>query len=225
MKKMCKNCGIEFKTYGSGRKYCCKQCSDEGQTTRVEVPCDYCGEPLLLHPSRLNQSKYHFCNMKCRDLYRHNNGNYEEYNKKQFIKLSHVHKVNTETFCENCHKTIMTPQRFCSQKCSQEFMIKENSPIYKPNIERINRNNVLGNKKWALTIKEQSDFKCDICNSSKELHSHHLESWASNKIIRLDLDNGICLCSKCHRKFHHDYGNKNNTKEQYEEFKELMHND
>ena len=76
-------------------------------------------------------------------------------------------------------------------------------------------------KKWSKEIKERANFTCDCCGKRGcKLHSHHLNSWNTYKEQRYDLENGVCLCEHCHKEFHHIYGQGDNTKEQYIEFKE-----
>jgi len=50
------------------------------------------------------------------------------------------------------------------------------------------------------------------------LNAHHKDGyhWCIDK--RLDISNGETLCTDCHKSFHKLYGNKNNTKEQYNEW-------
>ena len=71
---------------------------------------------------------------------------------------------------------------------------------------------------------KKANFTCDICSLHGVcLHSHHLNSWKFFPEQRLDIDNLVCLCKACHKKFHSIYGNGKtnpNTKEQFEEFKE-----
>ena len=52
----------------------------------------------------------------------------------------------------------------------------------------------------------------------KKLNAHHLINYTANKKLRLDKSNGITLCEMCHKKFHSKYGNKNNNKQQLDEF-------
>lgn len=75
-------------------------------------------------------------------------------------------------------------------------------------------------KIWSLEIKKRDNFTCIICKDNKggNLNSHHLNSFAKYPLGRTDLLNGVCLCEKCHKDFHKQYGNKNNTKEQFEEY-------
>ena len=39
-----------------------------------------------------------------------------------------------------------------------------------------------------------------------------------------DINTGVVILKKYHKQFHHIYGTKNNTKEQYEKFKYLIQN-
>jgi hypothetical protein len=56
-------------------------------------------------------------------------------------------------------------------------------------------------KLWSLIIKTRAGFICEYCGERSYLNSHHIFS-RSNKTLRWDVDNGICLCAK-----HHMLGN------------------
>lgn len=100
----------------------------------------------------------------------------------------------------------------------------ENNPSYNPNLTDEDRERVRhidGYEEWCYKVKEQANFTCDICKErGGRLHSHHLYGYHWFKEGRVDINNGVCLCDKCHKEFHHVYGNKDNTKEQYIDFKE-----
>lgn len=68
---------------------------------------------------------------------------------------------------------------------------------------------------------EDADYICDLYGvKGVEFNAHHLDSWHDNECERFELDNLVCLSKEAHKTFHNIYGNKNNTKEQYREFKE-----
>jgi hypothetical protein len=54
---------------------------------------------------------------------------------------------------------------------------------------------------WALAVKARAGNKCEYCGRTEVLNSHHIFS-RSNKKLRWDLSNGVCLCV-----FHHVFGN------------------
>ncbi|WNM55253.1 hypothetical protein CoNPh26_CDS0166 [Staphylococcus phage S-CoN_Ph26] len=57
-----------------------------------------------------------------------------------------------------------------------------------------------------------------VCNQNGYLHAHHLDGYHWCKDKRYDLNNGVTLCKDHHFNFHKQYGYKNNTKEQFEEY-------
>lgn len=73
-------------------------------------------------------------------------------------------------------------------------------------------------KTWRRLVLSKFANKCVICNSKEKLHAHHLNGFLLDKENRLNVDNGVCLCQRCHIKFHTDHGKKNNIKSQYDEF-------
>ena len=77
--------------------------------------------------------------------------------------------------------------------------------------------------KWAKAIKERDDYMCQICGTTDTyLNSHHLDSWDFFVEKRFNQDNGICLCHKCHDRFHSIYGSGMNTQYQFREYESLM---
>ena len=66
-------------------------------------------------------------------------------------------------------------------------------------------------KLWSDKVKERANFKCEYCGTKdKRLNSHHIFS-RSNKSVRWDLDNGLCLCVS-----HHSLGNFSAHKNPFE---------
>lgn len=52
-------------------------------------------------------------------------------------------------------------------------------------------------KLWSLKVKEHAGFKCEICECTIGLSSHHFIA-RHNHSVRWFLENGVCLCDKCH---------------------------
>jgi len=93
--------------------------------------------------------------------------------------------------------------------------------------KRIARQKAL--KEWSLAVRARDWNKCQMCGSIKFLNAHHIISKV-NKKLRLDIMNGISLCSKHHRfsfeisahqnPFAFFLWFMNNKKEQFEYLKE-----
>lgn len=77
-------------------------------------------------------------------------------------------------------------------------------------------------EEWRNKVFQRDDYKCEISGLKGRLQAHHLLSWASNPSNRFEISNGVTLHIKIHRLFHKIYGIKNNTPEQYQEFRRSL---
>jgi hypothetical protein len=139
--------------------------------------------------------------------------------------------------CDKGHIFNMTWANFqFGQRCPECFHIYnvgENHPNWNPNItrdERLHKRDYQREEviKWRNLIFERDNYTCQICNKRNGLgetiylNAHHLNGWNWYIYGRFDVNNGITLCKDCHNLFHGVYNNRNNTKEQFEEFKEML---
>jgi hypothetical protein len=66
----------------------------------------------------------------------------------------------------------------------------------------------------------KANYICIICGNGGYMNAHHKNGWHWAIDERFDINNLVCLCHGCHSQFHKEYGNKNNIKQQFEEFKQ-----
>jgi 5-methylcytosine-specific restriction endonuclease McrA len=55
---------------------------------------------------------------------------------------------------------------------------------------------------WQRAVKERDNFTCQNCNTTDQLHAHHVNPQAAFPGLALDIDNGITLCKECHVREH-----------------------
>ena len=56
---------------------------------------------------------------------------------------------------------------------------------------------------WRNRIFTRDNFTCQECGErGSELNAHHIVKWAEAPRLRYNLDNGLTLCKKCHKKQH-----------------------
>lgn len=66
-------------------------------------------------------------------------------------------------------------------------------------------------------------FTCQKCKiqgkkNSGIIECHHIYNFRDNENLRSDIENGVCLCKKCHKKFHKIYGKRQTNQNQLKEF-------
>lgn len=87
-----------------------------------------------------------------------------------------------------------------------------------PTIARDNRSSP-EYKAWRKEIFKRDKYTCQVCGDKNHIEAHHIMSYVDNPELRITVNNGVTLCSKCHTSFHAKYGKGNNTREQYCAFK------
>lgn len=83
-------------------------------------------------------------------------------------------------------------------------------PILRPQLDRYIK--ISDNKggrhcgeyvKWRDNVFVRDNYTCQQCgNRGVELNAHHIKEYAKYPALRYDVDNGITLCVKCHKKIH-----------------------
>ena len=73
---------------------------------------------------------------------------------------------------------------------------------------------------WRKAVFERDNYTCQKCDDDKggNLIAHHIYNFANFPRLRFAINNGITFCKDCHQKFHKKYGQRNNNKEQLDDF-------
>ena len=113
----------------------------------------------------------------------------------------------------------------CTKSERLSCMIGTKNHSYNPNLtdeDRLRRRYYLGggsHRSWSKQTMERDNYTCQICNQhGGKLNAHHLNGWNAFPEQRFDLDNGVTLCTDCHKDFHSQYGYGDNTREQFNEY-------
>lgn len=164
----------------------------------INHECKVCGTKFS---SYFKQSK--FCSRSCK-------------NKGQ----SKPNKVK----CMSCGKTFLRPDSyfkyhklrgrslyFCSKKCSGKFYSGGNSPLWIADRSKLKNKkksfrSSLAMKEWRKSVFIRDNYICRICRDKSikghkvVLNAHHIIPIKQDEGLAFDINNGITLCEKCHKK-------------------------
>ena len=101
------------------------------------------------------------------------------------------------------------------------YAMGEKSHLWKGGITPINIKirTSLEYKLWRDAVFARDGYTCQKTGiKGMDLEAHHILNFANNPELRFAIDNGITFSKEVHKEFHNIYGQKNNTKEQLEEF-------
>ena len=150
------------------------------------------------------------------------------------LKLGHQRAIQTNTgkkahnnqriqrTCQHCGKIELVSPAFSQRPyCSRDCMSNHYSILMKGDnhrnwqggiTETKSRDNLYqGYKEWRKTIYKRDGYRCKICNSERNggLRAHHIKPRHKYPELILDLDNGVCVCDKCHKEIHYEGKHQN----------------
>ena len=104
-----------------------------------------------------------------------------------------------------------------------------NNPMWDPNKtdeererEKNHSRRFPGYKDFRRKVYERDNFTCKICGDNKggNLVVHHINGFKWDVRNRMEVDNGVTLCTLCHNEFHRMYGRKDVNLFQFSQFLE-----
>ena len=173
---------------------------------RVSVICGACGERFECRPSQMREACCRECAYRLRAR-----------------RSSNTQSKRVELVCEHCGKRkLVSPaystRRFCSPNCANAANTGENNPRWKGGITSEHQA-FFSSPEWkrvCASVWARDRRTCRRCgavhNGAGQLHEvHHTGSWAKFPEHRLNLDNLVLLCRKCHRWIH----SRDNTRREF----------
>ena len=74
---------------------------------------------------------------------------------------------------------------------------------------------------WRVLVIRR-DKVCQVCGTRDNRHAHHINSASYFPEERFDVENGVCLCSKCHIMYHTDFNRSYRVKTDRYNFSNFM---
>ena len=246
----CDYCGkeIEVNKYrynNTKNHYCSYECANKHRSViyigenspswkggSITFNCDYCGKECSDKVSHYSKSKNHFCSQDCKNKWQSENRTGENSSNWQGGKIT--------VSCSYCGKEIEVNKyeynnyknHFCSQECKAKWQSEnvkgENHPNYDPTKtqeEREQERKYPEYNDWRKEVYKRDNYTCQCCGvvgNGHNLNAHHIYGYTEYKDLGTDINNGVTLCEDCHKRYHKQYGYKNNN---YKDFRTFLYNE
>lgn len=183
----------------------------------ILLKCDVCGIEFERTIERYNVSKsktlsYDCCTecskQKAKDAIKHKYGVDNIFKDAKYIKSKNKEKN------DGLHHTQ-------TEKFKKENLYGEkNSSWIDGRSGDVDRRNDPKEKIWRKKVYERDSYTCQICGDSKggNLNAHHIIPYKNSLETRFDTENGITMCTACHKEFHRIYGKIDCNKENVLDF-------
>ena len=87
--------------------------------------------------------------------------------------------------------------KFCSKICHGDWKAKQWKD--KPITDKYGRTKRREDHVWQKAIRDRDKCTCQRCGTyEKYIHTHHVATRARRPDLKHDVNNGVCLCGRCH---------------------------
>ena len=174
----------------------------------MKCSCSVCGKEFNRRPALIKRAEHPVCSRACQSVLK----------QRDWVEVE----------CCVCGKPLLRrksrlevrPNPVCSKSCRAvlQHRLSYDESIT-DEVRRTDRNYYPENRAFSKAVLSRDNYTCQICGAhTRDLAAHHLNGYNWDVDNRYNPENGVTLCSKCHKGFHSKYGMGNNTKEQFIEY-------
>jgi len=205
MKKLCKKCFKEFKTYNRKQVYCSRKCWNYTREVHYEEKiCPICNKKFKV---KLSEKTRKYCSTECYKEYcKSRNGRNNPFYGKHHSKES-IDKWKKKR--DGYKHSKEAKKKMSKARKGKKFTIEHRRNMSKATYkgakyrnwkERIRRS--FEYKIWRENVFKRDDWRCQECKKRGNVYieAHHIFSFAYYPNLRFEIGNGITLCRKCHKK-------------------------
>lgn len=237
---ICQCCGKNFNSRLKVTQFCSYECKHKAHSEamkgennplwnggEVDVECSYCYKKISVKQYRLNGGKNNFCGRECMGKWQSENRKGENSPTWNGGKIDVLCAYCGNSKSVSAYQLNAYKNHYCDYECLGKWISEnlkgENSPNWNHNLTQEERNDTRAYSEyneWRKMVYQRDKYTCQCCGyKGKRLNAHHLNGYKWDIENRTNINNGITLCENCHTSFHSQYGKGNNTKEQFEEYR------